>query len=126
MFRRAFRRLEAEVNRKLEGLECFLMQVTEFMQEWGDTFPDETSCISYLDSHLEGPTAKWFVTTYHTTGPEVQSVHTFVRALREQYEGPLEMQRAQNVLHTLKQGSKLVKIYSAEFREHAAQIPEWP
>lgn len=55
----------------------------------------------------------------------MRRARTFFRALREQYEDPPEVQKAQNALHTLNQDLKLVKDYSAEFREHVPRITEW-
>lgn len=46
--------LEAKFDRNPEGLGLFLVQVAEFVQQWGSTFPDEAGCIGYLGSQLEG------------------------------------------------------------------------
>lgn len=62
---------------------------------------------------------------YWGQGPEMCNVHTFMRVLREQYEDPLEAERAQNTLHNLKQGLRAVQEDTTEFRENAACIPDW-
>lgn len=54
--------LEVMFVRDPEELWFFLMQVAEFVREWGPTFPDEVSCVSYLGSKLEGCAARWYVT----------------------------------------------------------------
>lgn len=57
-FQRGPWKLEAEFDGTSEGMGFFLVQVAELIQEWGPTFLDEASCVSYLGSQLKGPVAK--------------------------------------------------------------------
>lgn len=44
----------ATFDSKVEKVSFFMVQTAEFLQSWGETFPDEASQVSYLASRLEG------------------------------------------------------------------------
>lgn len=83
-----------------------MVQAAKFLREWGETFPDEASHVSYLGSHLEE--AVWYVTLYETCTPELCSVRGFIHALRAQIKDLLEEGRMRNKLKWLRQGLRPV------------------
>lgn len=110
--------LEVKFRGDSKKFGFFLVQLIEFVWEWGCTF-------SYKGAYL-GAAAYWFVTFYHGQGPQMQNVQEFMQELREQFEDPLEPERAHVKLQSLWQGSRSVQEHTAEFRETASQVWDWP
>ncbi|KAL8211674.1 UNVERIFIED_CONTAM: hypothetical protein K2H54_009070 [Gekko kuhli] len=96
--------LDARFDGTPKKLAFFVVQVEKFLNAWGHLFLSKTRMVDYFTAQLWGGVADWYVSLHQVRGPKLQDVDAFMWALRVKYEDPLESERAQNYLCTLKQG----------------------
>ncbi|XP_063158474.1 vomeronasal type-2 receptor 26-like [Candoia aspera] len=72
----------------------FLTNVSIYMKEYGSCFPTKYKKVSQVGARLWGTAVEWFMQLHDAMALELNGLRDFMRALREQFEDPLDKLRA--------------------------------
>ncbi|XP_058033410.1 protein-tyrosine kinase 6 isoform X1 [Ahaetulla prasina] len=109
-----------------KGLRCFLTQVWNHMQDWGEDFLSDAARVRCVTRALEGVAADWMAVLHSENSPLLGNYDQFMAALRTRFEDPLAGPRARRRMKSIHQGRRSVAEYTQEFRELVPYMRGWP
>lgn len=98
-----------------ENLAYFLTQVQNYVERYGDRYPNDGSQVNVILVNLEGEVAEWLVSLYDEAAPELHDVDDFMQELWNRFEDPTKARKADMRAWRIKQGKRPVAEYIREF-----------
>ncbi|KAK9396640.1 RGAG4: Retrotransposon gag domain-containing protein 4 [Crotalus adamanteus] len=77
-----------------ENLAYFLTQVWNYVERYGDRYPDDGSQVNVISVNLEGEVAEWLVSLYDEAAPELHDVDAFMQELWNRFEDPTKARKS--------------------------------
>jgi hypothetical protein len=102
----------------------FLAQVHLVFVMQANRFPSDGTKTGYIASLLRGPAAAWVTPLIERNDPIMHDYNQFLAAFKQSFSHPDLAAEASRKLRALKQGSRPVAVYAAEFRRIASDL-DW-
>uniref|UniRef100_A0ACB8G5H6 Uncharacterized protein n=1 Tax=Sphaerodactylus townsendi TaxID=933632 RepID=A0ACB8G5H6_9SAUR len=105
-----------------DDLAFFLIQAGSYMEVHGAGFRTDCERVFELGTQLRGEAANWLVGLVEAGATELHNLEHFLLALRLRFENPLTEEKARAALQRLRQGTRSVSDFAAEFHRLASRL----
>ncbi|KAK9399584.1 hypothetical protein NXF25_012603, partial [Crotalus adamanteus] len=77
-----------------EKLAYFLTQVSNYLEKYGDRYPNDESKVNVISANLAGDAVERLVLLYDEAAPELHDVDAFMQELWNQFDDPAKARKA--------------------------------